>query len=78
VNEAVALGVVLGRRHRERFETCRAELAELRAAVADGTVGDEVVASWLGSVLTGLGEISGRVFGEKLLGEVFGRFCVGK
>ena len=36
------------------------------------------VATWLGGVLRELGEISGRVYSEKLLGEIFGRFCVGK
>jgi tRNA modification GTPase len=76
--EAVELGVVLNRRHADRLERCRRELVALHAAATTGGAGEEVVATWLGGVLRELGEISGRVYSEKLLGEIFGRFCVGK
>ena len=39
---------------------------------------DEVIATLLGSTLSRLGEVTGRVFTERLLDEVFQRFCVGK
>ena len=38
----------------------------------------KVVASLLASILAELGEISGRVFTESLLDDVFSQFCVGK
>ena len=78
LSEAIALGVVLNRRHQHRLERSCAELAALRTAVASEQPGDEVVATWLGTILGELGQISGRVYTEKMLGEVFGRFCVGK
>jgi tRNA U34 5-carboxymethylaminomethyl modifying GTPase MnmE/TrmE len=40
--------------------------------------GPDVVGTMLSSILSGFGEISGRVFSEQLLASVFGRFCVGK
>ena len=78
MESALALGAVLNHRHRHRLERCRDELRALRADATASWPGDEVVASLLGGVLGELGEISGRVYTEKLLGEVFGRFCVGK
>jgi tRNA modification GTPase len=75
LQEAAARGVVLNQRHQDRLLACRASLDELLAA---RDAGDEVVASLLSAVLQELGAISGRVFTEQLLGDIFGRFCVGK
>jgi len=78
IDEAVALGLVLNERHQHKMEQCRRELTELAADLADGWPGEEVVASMLGVILSELGEISGRVYNERLLESVFARFCVGK
>ena len=77
LDAAAALGIVLNRRHVHRLQTFREDLAEVREA-AEARAAQEVVCSLLQAALCGLGEITGRVFTEKLLGEVFSRFCVGK
>ena len=78
LEEALALGVVLNERHLHKLSGCRDELARLRAEVENGNPGDEIVGSLLAPILGGLGEVSGRVFSEHLLENVFKRFCVGK
>jgi tRNA modification GTPase len=85
IHDAVAFGVVLNERHRQRLTTCRADLkqllneleqAETEPAHLDLTL--EVTGTLLSSILGHLGEVSGRVFTEHLLETVFQRFCVGK
>lgn len=78
LEEAIALGVVLNERHLHKLTACREDLARLRQEVASSAPGDEVIGSLLSSILSGLGEISGRVFSEQLLENIFQRFCVGK
>ena len=78
LEEAMALGVVLNERHLHKLSVCRAELARLLDEVDIAAPGDEIVGSLLSSILSELGEISGRVFSEHLLEHVFRRFCVGK
>ncbi|HPF36635.1 MAG TPA: tRNA uridine-5-carboxymethylaminomethyl(34) synthesis GTPase MnmE [Candidatus Krumholzibacteria bacterium] len=77
MHEVARTGRALARRHRERLELARSALAEVRTVVADGAP-DEVTASLLAPALQGLGEVTGRVYSERLLGEVFSKFCVGK
>jgi tRNA modification GTPase len=74
---AAALGVVLNRRHVHSLRVFREALTSLRGTVAEGAA-QEVICSLLHTALCELGEITGRVFTEKLLGEVFDRFCIGK
>ncbi len=78
IEEAVSLGVVLNDRHRARLQHCRAELEDLMRIQRSDQPPAEVTAGMLADVLSGLGEVSGRVFSEQLLDEVFRRFCVGK
>lgn len=78
LKEAVALGVVLNERHLHKLAACRTDIERLRAEVESGAVGDEIIGTLLASILSGLGEVSGRVFAEHLLESVFNRFCVGK
>lgn len=77
MHEVARAGRALARRHRERLEEARTALAEVHDAAVDGAP-DEVVATLLAGALQSLGEVTGRVFSERLLGEVFSRFCVGK
>jgi tRNA modification GTPase len=78
LKEAVAMGVVLNERHLHKLTTCRRELENLIRELATDPPGDEVIGTLLATVLSQLGEVSGRVFTEQLLESVFQRFCVGK
>jgi len=78
LEEAISLGVVLNERHLHKLTVCRGDLKRLCHEVEHNAPGDEVVGSLLSSTLSGLGEVSGRVFTEHLLENVFQRFCVGK
>ncbi|MDD5718122.1 MAG: tRNA uridine-5-carboxymethylaminomethyl(34) synthesis GTPase MnmE [Candidatus Krumholzibacteria bacterium] len=75
VEQSIAQGVLLNQRHQDRLRACLGELVEL---LAETHAGDEVVAALLGAALQDLGAVSGRVFSEQMLDEVFSRFCVGK
>jgi tRNA modification GTPase len=78
VREVARAGLLLNARHQHRLMEARAELTELAAEAEAGGIGEEIVASLLGTILARLGEISGRVFTEQVLGDIFARFCVGK
>jgi len=75
VPEAVAHGVVLNQRHLDRLNTCREALERM---AKDTSASVDVQATMLAAALQELGAISGRVFTEQLLGDIFSRFCVGK
>ena len=77
MNEVARAGRALSQRHRERLEAARSDLVLLREQAGAHTA-VEVLASLLSGVLAQLGEVTGRVYSERLLGEVFSRFCVGK
>ena len=79
LQEAVTMGVVLNERHLHKLEICRDDLHHLvRPELETESPGDEVIGTMLSSILSQLGEVSGRVFTEQLLESVFQRFCVGK
>ena len=78
IQEAVSLGVVLNERHLHKLSTCGSDLQALIHELETGPLGDEVTGTMLSSILSQLGEVSGRVFTEHLLESVFKRFCVGK
>lgn len=80
LDRAVRLGVVINERHRHKLESSRRELARLLEEYRNEETapGNEVAGTLLASILSELGEISGRVFSEQLLESVFSRFCVGK
>lgn len=80
LDKAISLGVVINERHRFKLENSRQELKQLLDEFSDANAapGDEVVGTLLASILSQLGEISGRVFSEQVLESVFSRFCVGK
>jgi len=78
LQEAVSMGVVLNERHLHKLAACRSDLEILIHELESGAPGDEVIGTMLSSILSQLGEVSGRVFTEQLLESVFQRFCVGK
>lgn len=65
-------------------ERCQAGLAEAAeslgraAASAANGEGDELVSFELRQALDGLGRVVGEVVTDELLGEIFGKFCIGK
>jgi tRNA modification GTPase len=78
MREVARTGLLLNARHQCRLMEAKEPLADLLVALEADEAGEEVVATILGSVLARLGEISGRVFTEQVLGDIFARFCVGK
>jgi len=78
MNEVAALGLFMNERHRARLMDANEGLKDILALMAVPAWPEEVVATALAGILVNMGEISGRVFSEKLLGEIFSRFCVGK
>jgi len=77
MKDVARAGLALSQRHVDRLETAREGLADLRDQAFSGAP-DEVLATLLSGVLSQLGEVTGRLYTERLLGEVFSRFCVGK
>ncbi len=78
LHSAAARGVLLNARHQARLQACREHLAELATDLRAGPVTPDIVATTLRLALLDLDEISGRVFTETLLADIFARFCVGK
>jgi tRNA modification GTPase len=78
LHSAAARGVLLNARHQGRLQACRGHLVDLAAMLSAGPVTPDVVAAALRLAVLDLDEISGRVFTEQLLADIFARFCVGK
>ena len=62
-------------RHRQQLERCRAALASFLGAPMEEF---ELRAEDLRRGAQALGRITGAVDVEDVLGEIFGRFCIGK
>jgi tRNA modification GTPase len=67
--------VITQARHRRLLETCAAALEGCLAGPPEEV---ELRAEDLRTAATALGRLTGRVDVEDLLGEIFGRFCIGK
>ena len=65
------------RRHLDALDRAGTHLEDARAQLADNGAG-ELVAEDLRYVQACLGEITGRVSSDDLLGEIFSSFCIGK
>ena len=72
-------GLVAGTSARcaESLQSARDGLARLRQLVIE-SAGDELVAAELRDVLNHLGRVVGAVYTDDILGQIFGRFCIGK
>jgi len=78
VEKMLRMGLFLNERHRHKLQSCQINLKDLKTQISENNIGDDIVATLLASTLTELGEISGRVYTESLLEDVFSKFCVGK
>jgi len=71
-------GVILS--NARHYEALQATLKNLQAAQKgiENKLSGELVASDIRSALNHLGEITGEVTTDDLLGNIFGKFCIGK
>ncbi len=69
--------VVTSARHKGCLDRASQSLAEVRDLV-NSTEAPEIVAFELRRATDALGEITGKVYTEEILGEIFARFCIGK
>lgn len=69
--------VVTNARHVEALTKARAALQDAKKGI-DNSISGELLALDLRKAQHHLGEITGRITSEDLLGSIFGRFCIGK
>ena len=70
---------VISERHRNLLEQARIELIQARARISEeGEPGAASAAEHLRAALEALGQVTGRVYHNELLDNVFSRFCIGK
>lgn len=69
--------LVSNQRHHRALQSADQALSEVLAGLADARSG-ELVSFDLRRALEALGEITGEVTNDELLGSIFGRFCIGK
>ncbi|MBR3287312.1 MAG: tRNA uridine-5-carboxymethylaminomethyl(34) synthesis GTPase MnmE [Bacteroidales bacterium] len=75
--DAAATILVTNQRHYEALTAASRDLAAVSAAL-DTAVPTEFIAQDLRSALSHLGSITGEISADEVLGEIFGRFCIGK
>jgi len=79
VGEAGGDGVFLAReRHLQALDRAAGNLDNARAHAAAGAARLELFAEELRLAAAALGDITGTVSSDDLLGQIFGRFCIGK
>lgn len=71
-------GLALTARHLHHLHAALDELAATRQSIASGRPVDELTALSLRAALDSLGQISGAVSPDDVLGRVFATFCIGK
>ncbi|MEZ5174572.1 MAG: tRNA uridine-5-carboxymethylaminomethyl(34) synthesis GTPase MnmE [Bacteroidia bacterium] len=69
--------VVSNVRHLESLQKARTALADIIDSI-EGKQGGEITALSIRHALNAIGEITGEVTHEDVLGYIFGRFCIGK
>jgi tRNA modification GTPase len=62
-------------RHRQHLSACHTALGQFLHSRHEGV---ELRAEWLRLAATELGRLTGRIDAEQVLGQIFGRFCIGK
>ncbi|MEI6605765.1 MAG: tRNA uridine-5-carboxymethylaminomethyl(34) synthesis GTPase MnmE, partial [Verrucomicrobiota bacterium] len=70
--------IAINTRHQACLQTARRALLAALALLENPSTDPELAAIDLRDALDALGEISGRLDTEDLLGEIFSRFCIGK
>ena len=77
--QAGSEGVFIARtRHLEALRATRGHVETAQALAAQGDAALELLAEELRGAHDALGEIVGATTADELLGEIFGRFCIGK
>ncbi|MBR5661219.1 MAG: tRNA uridine-5-carboxymethylaminomethyl(34) synthesis GTPase MnmE [Bacteroidales bacterium] len=69
--------IVTNSRHYEALRNASAALSRVRSSLSSGITPD-LLAEDLRDALSYLGTITGEVTPDEVLGEIFGRFCIGK
>jgi tRNA modification GTPase len=77
--QATPQGVYIARtRHVQALQRTRTHVAAAQALAEQGDAALDLLAEELRLAHHALGEITGRLGADELLGEIFGRFCIGK
>jgi tRNA modification GTPase len=69
--------VITNARHYEALLKVRENMEAVSRGLADGITGD-FLAMDIRAAIHWLGEITGEISTDDLLGNIFGRFCIGK
>jgi len=79
VNLNAPAHAVISERHRNLLETSRGELTLARKRISEGgELGAAPAAEHLRAALEALGQVTGRIYHNELLDNIFSRFCIGK
>lgn len=64
-------------RHLDALRKAQASIEEVRDGLANGLTGD-LLSIDIRTVLHYIGEITGEISNDEVLGNIFGKFCIGK
>jgi tRNA modification GTPase len=79
VNLNAPAHAVISERHRNLLESAKVELVQARERISEGgELGAATAAEHLRAALEALGQVTGRVYHNELLDNIFSRFCIGK
>ncbi len=70
--------LVTNLRHYEALNNAALSLRRVRKGLSDTSLPSDLLAQDLREALYHLGEITGEITTDEVLGEIFGRFCIGK
>ncbi|HRS01172.1 MAG TPA: tRNA uridine-5-carboxymethylaminomethyl(34) synthesis GTPase MnmE, partial [Bacteroidota bacterium] len=69
--------VLLNMRHYEILEKVKENLENALISI-EANMGNEFIAMDIRSALNHLGELTGEVYNEEILNNIFSKFCIGK